>query len=235
MLYSKTGLVEKYQSDFVGAQVDVQPGASNQSTTRLFAGAKRVTLLDSYAEKLGVVNFDLAVDFGMFYFLTKPIFYALHYIHDILGNFGTAILLLTVAIKLVLFPLANKSYVAMSKMKKLQPEIKKLQERFKDDKARLNQEMMALYKKENRPMDSEPPFRCVTASLHVDYLRPTPLDGKLKLEATVKNIEGKRVTILVELFGGGELCAKGEVVAVAVGEKWVKRWMDDGSSQGMGA
>lgn len=148
MLYSKTGLVEKYQSDFVGAQVDVQPGASNQSTTRLFAGAKRVTLLDSYAEKLGVVNFDLAVDFGMFYFLTKPIFYALHYMHEILGNFGTAILLLTVAIKLVLFPLANKSYVAMSKMKKLQPEIKKLQERFKDDKARLNQEMMALYKKE---------------------------------------------------------------------------------------
>lgn len=148
MLYSKTGLVEKYQSDFVGQQVDVQPGASNQSTTRFFAGAKRVTLLDSYAKKLGIVNFDLAVDFGMFYFLTKPIFYALHYIHGILGNFGIAILLLTVAIKAVLFPLANKSYVAMSKMKKLQPEIKKLQERFKDDKARLNQEMMALYKKE---------------------------------------------------------------------------------------
>lgn len=85
----------------------------------------------------------------------------------------------------------------------------------------------ALYKKEGRPMDSMPPFRCVTASLHVDYLRPTPLDGKLKLEARVKNIDGKRVNILVELFGGGKLCAKGEVVAVAVGEKWLSRWVSN--------
>lgn len=148
MLYSKTGLVEKYQSDFIGQQTVVQPGANAETTTRFFAGAKRVTLLDQYSETYGITNFDLAVDFGMFYFLTKPIFYALHELHGILGNFGVAILLLTVAIKLVLFPLANKSYVAMSKMKKLQPEIKKLQERFKDDKMRLNQEMMALYKKE---------------------------------------------------------------------------------------
>ncbi|HEY9080638.1 membrane protein insertase YidC [Magnetovibrio sp.] len=148
MLYSKSGVIEKYQSDFAGQQMDVQPGASAENTSRFFAGAKRVTLLDSYAENLGIVNFDLAVDFGMFYFLTKPIFYGLHYLHGVLGNFGIAILLLTVAIKAVLFPLANKSYVAMSKMKKLQPEIKKLQERFKEDKMRLNQEMMALYKKE---------------------------------------------------------------------------------------
>ena len=148
MLHSKSGIIEKYQSDFVGQQMDVQPGASAESTSRFFAGAKRVTLLDSYAENLGIINFDLAVDFGMFYFLTKPIFYGLHYLHGVLGNFGVAILLLTVGIKAVLFPLANKSYVAMSKMKKLQPEIKKLQERFKEDKMRLNQEMMALYKKE---------------------------------------------------------------------------------------
>jgi len=148
MLYSKSGIIEKYQSDFVGQQMDVQPGASTETTSRFFAGAKSVTLLDGYSEQLGIVNFDLAVDFGMFYFLTKPIFYGLHYLHGVLGNFGVAILLLTVAIKAVLFPLANKSYVAMSKMKKLQPEIKKLQERFKEDKMRLNQEMMALYKKE---------------------------------------------------------------------------------------
>jgi len=148
MLYSKTGMFEKYQTDFVGTQKTVAPGAAVESTTRLFAGAKRVTLLDQYAQEQSIVNFDLAVDFGMFYFLTKPIFYALHYLHGVLGNFGVAILLLTVAIKAVLFPLANKSYVAMSRMKKLQPEIKKLQERFKEDKTRLNQEMMALYKKE---------------------------------------------------------------------------------------
>lgn len=85
----------------------------------------------------------------------------------------------------------------------------------------------ALYKKDGRPMDSEPPYRCVTASLHVDYLRPTPLDGKLELKAMVKSIDRKKVTVLVKLFGGGELCATGEVVAVAVGEKWVKRWIEN--------
>ena len=148
MLYSKTGLLEKYQADFVGAAATVAPGASIESTTHLFAGAKRVALLDSYAETLGITNFDLAIDFGWFYFLTKPIFYALHWLHGVVGNFGIAILGLTVAIKLVLFPLANKSYVSMSKMKKLGPQIKALQAQFKDDKMRLNQEMMALYKKE---------------------------------------------------------------------------------------
>jgi acyl-coenzyme A thioesterase PaaI-like protein len=84
----------------------------------------------------------------------------------------------------------------------------------------------ALYRKDGRPMDTDPPYRCVTASLHVEYLRPTPLEGKLKLEAEVKEIDGRKVTVLVKLFGGGELCARGEVVAVAVGEKWVKRWIE---------
>lgn len=85
----------------------------------------------------------------------------------------------------------------------------------------------AIYKQEGRPMDSDPPVRCVTASLHVDYLRPTPLDGPLKLQATVENIDGKRVTVKVKLFGGGELCARGEVLAVAVNEKWVQRWIKE--------
>ncbi len=85
----------------------------------------------------------------------------------------------------------------------------------------------ALYKYEGRPMDSLPPFRCVTASLHVDYLRPTPINGILTLRGKVKDIDGRKVTVLVELFGGGELCAKGEVVAAAVGEKWLNRWKID--------
>jgi len=84
----------------------------------------------------------------------------------------------------------------------------------------------ALYRKENRPMDTEPVFRCVTASLHVDYLKPLPLNGKIKLRAVVKQIEGNRVTIKVDMFGMDELCARGEVVAVAVGEKWINKWMD---------
>jgi len=83
----------------------------------------------------------------------------------------------------------------------------------------------ALYRKEGREMGSEPPIRCVTASLHVDYLRPTPLHGTLKLRATVEKTEGNRVTVKVNLFGGGELCAKGKVVAVAVNEKWMKKWI----------
>ena len=148
MLYSKTGTIEKYQSDYVGAAIVIQPGATGQTTTHFFAGAKMISLLDSYASQYGIENFDLAIDFGRFYFLTKPIFYAMNWMHSHVGNFGVAILLLTVGIKAILFPLANKSYVSMSRMKKLQPEVKKLQARFKEDKMRLNQEMMALYKKE---------------------------------------------------------------------------------------
>ena len=139
---------DKYQADFLGEAVVVQPGASATSTARLFAGAKEVKLLDGYADSLGIARFDLAIDFGWFYWLTKPIFYVLNYLRDYVGNYGIAILLLTVIIKALFFPLANKSYRAMSKMKKLQPEMLKLRERFGDDKQRMNQEMMALYKRE---------------------------------------------------------------------------------------
>src|SRR5690606_15411103 len=113
-----------------------------------FAGAKVVSLLDYYEEQLGIARFDLGVDWGWFYWITKPIFYLLHFFNGLLGNFGLAILALTVLIKLLFYPLANKSYVAMSKMKRLQPKMKGLQERFKEDKARLQQEMMNLYRTE---------------------------------------------------------------------------------------
>ncbi|WP_046019996.1 membrane protein insertase YidC [Magnetospira sp. QH-2] len=146
--YKTVGNGDRYQADFTGAVVTVQPGGEAVATSHLFAGAKEVELLDGYANDMGITNFDLAIDFGWFYFLTKPIFLALLFINKFVGNLGVAILLLTVCIKALFYPLANTSYRAMSKMKKLQPEMKKLQERFKDDKARLNQEMMALYKKE---------------------------------------------------------------------------------------
>ncbi len=139
--------IDKYQTDFLGGSVVIQPGGSTSSNSRLFAGAKEVTLLDRYTDKEDVARFDLAVDFGWFYFMTKPIFYALNFFHSALGNYGLGILLLTVMIKLVFFPLANKSYKAMAKMRELQPEIKILQERYKEDKTQLNQQMMALYKK----------------------------------------------------------------------------------------
>jgi YidC/Oxa1 family membrane protein insertase len=126
----------------------VPPGETIEVTDRLFAGAKEVGLLDFYANEYGIPLFDRAVDFGWFYFLTKPIFHILHFFYQLLGNYGLAILLLTLLVKLLFYPLANKSYRAMSKMKKLQPEMMRLREQFGDDKMRMNQELMALYKKE---------------------------------------------------------------------------------------
>ncbi|MCB2102545.1 MAG: membrane protein insertase YidC, partial [Rhodobacterales bacterium] len=139
---------DMYQADYLGGAVAVPAGGSASVENHLFAGAKEVELLDSYVEDLGITLFDRSIDFGWFYWLTKPIFIALLFIHKYVGNMGIAILLLTVAIKAAFYPLANKSYVSMSKMRKLQPEMTKLRERFGEDKVRLNQEMMALYKKE---------------------------------------------------------------------------------------
>jgi len=147
-VHSISGGQDKYQADYLYPTARVAPGESMETVSRLYAGAKEVLLLDSYEETLGVPRFDLAVDFGWFYFLTKPIFYALHWLGENTGNFGVAILLLTVAIKIIFFPLANKSYRAMAKMRKLQPRMLELRERFGDDKQRLNQEMMQLYKQE---------------------------------------------------------------------------------------
>ncbi len=147
-LHRAQGLIDTYQVDFLGPQVSVPAGGSISSVSHFFAGAKEVKMLDAYEEKIGVGQFDLAIDFGWFYFLTKPLFYALLWINDHVLNLGVAILLLTVGIKAVLFPLANKSYVSMSKMKKLAPKMTAMREKYGDDKMKLNQAMMEMYKKE---------------------------------------------------------------------------------------
>jgi YidC/Oxa1 family membrane protein insertase len=138
--------LDRYQADYTGPPVGVPPGGTATNSTRFFAGAKEFDLLRAY-EETGIPHFDLAIDFGWFWFLTKPIFMVLQYFYGVLGNFGLAILLLTFLIKLAFFPLANKSYSAMSKMKLLQPEMAKLREKYPDDKAKQQQEIMALYKK----------------------------------------------------------------------------------------
>ncbi|MEZ5776170.1 MAG: membrane protein insertase YidC [Hyphomicrobiaceae bacterium] len=138
-----------YQADYAAATPQtIAPGAKVTIASRLFAGAKQVQVIDAYKEKFGVTRFEYLIDWGWFWFITKPMFYVIDYLYRFIGNFGLAILLVTVLVKALFFPLANKSYAAMSKMKKLQPEMQKLQERFKDDKMRQQQALMELYKKE---------------------------------------------------------------------------------------
>jgi YidC/Oxa1 family membrane protein insertase len=138
----------RYQVDYLGTPLTVPPGETVEVTDRFFAGAKEVDKLDAYEAQYGIPLFDRAVDFGWFYFLTKPIFHILDFFYKLIGNYGVAILLLTLIVKLLFFPLANKSYKAMSQMKKLQPQMMKLREQYESDKVRMNQELMALYKRE---------------------------------------------------------------------------------------
>ena len=138
-----------FQVDYVPAAPEIiAPGAAASLPSHLFAGAKVVTLLDRYASQYHIPQFDKAVDFGWFYFLTKPIFYALDFLNGLLGNFGLAIMAFTVCVKLLFFPLANYSYRSMSKMRLLAPKVSAMRERYKDDPQKQQQEMMALYKAE---------------------------------------------------------------------------------------
>ena len=140
---------DHYQVDYVTLDPKtIEPGGEASMATRLFAGAKIVRLLDRYQAEDHIPNFDKAVDFGWFYFLTKPIFYCLDWLYGLLGNFGLAILAFTLFVKLLFFPLANYSYRSMSKMKLLGPKMTALRERFKDEPQRMQQEMMAMYRAE---------------------------------------------------------------------------------------
>jgi YidC/Oxa1 family membrane protein insertase len=155
--------IDRYQVDYTESTETVAPGGTLEVTNRLFAGAKEVKLLDRYTKELGISRFDLAVDWGWFWFLTKPIFIALDYFATLLGNFGLAILLLTVLIKAAFFPLANKSYRAMSKMKLLQPEMEALRAKYGEDRQRMSTEMMALYKKHG----ANPVSGCLPIALQI--------------------------------------------------------------------
>jgi len=137
-----------FNSEFIGQEFKIAAGDELKFNHHMFAGAKKVTLLDEYAKKFDIKLFDRAVDFGWFYFLTKPFFFMVEFLYQFLGNFGLAILAMTVIIKLALFPMANKSYSAIGRMKKLQPKIEAIREKFKSDKIALNREIMELYKKE---------------------------------------------------------------------------------------
>ena len=145
--FSKTA-ENTYQIDYLGAETNVAPGSIGTQNIRFYSGAKEIKLLDNYTKTYNIDKFDLAVDFGWYYFLTKPFFYILDFLYHIIGNMGWAILLFAALLRLAMYPIANKSYESMSKMKKVQPKMLEIQERYKDDKVKMQQEIMNLYRKE---------------------------------------------------------------------------------------
>ena len=142
-----------YKNKFRANFISTDPLALNEKSSieeelQIIVAAKRVDVIDGYAEKLNIDKFDLVIDWGFLYFITKPLFYGIDYFFKLLGNYGLAIIAITICIRLVFFPLANFSFKSMAKMKVLQPEMVRLKELHKNDKMKLQQEMMALYKKE---------------------------------------------------------------------------------------
>ena len=180
------------------------PGTTGAVESRVFAGAKVVETINDYARTLKIDRFDLMIDWGWFYFITKPMFWALHSIKGFTGNFGLAILIVTVMLKLLFFPLANKSYEAMSKMKKLQPEMETIKQRFSDDRMKQQEAMMELYKREKvnplagcLPMVVQiPVFFALYKVLYVTIeMRHAPFYG------WIRDLSAPDPTTLFNLFG----------------------------------
>ncbi|MBM3577961.1 MAG: membrane protein insertase YidC [Alphaproteobacteria bacterium] len=142
------GALKTYQADTVSDPKTIAPEASSEATTYVFAGAKVVDVLDAYKANPGLKRFDLLIDWGWFYFITRPMFRLIDFLYKLLGNFGLAILAVTVIVKLAFLPLANKSYQSIAKMKAIQPKIKELKEKYGDDKHKFNMEQMELFKRE---------------------------------------------------------------------------------------
>ncbi len=140
---------DNYRANYIlNSPVNINPKSSSNNEVRLFVAAKEVETVDGYAKSENIEKFDLTIDWGWFYFFTKPLFFVIDYLFKISGNFGIAIVLITLAIRIIFFPLANYSFRSMAKMKAVQPEMVRLKELHKDDKVKLQQEMMALYRKE---------------------------------------------------------------------------------------
>lgn len=199
---------EKYQTDFISPLQLVEPGDACTLTHQLFAGAKKVDLLDKYEQQLNIKLFDRAIDFGWFYILTKPVFNALNFFYRYVGNFGISILIVTVIIKLLMFTLANKSYRSMKKIKNLQPEIDRVKGLYSDDKPRLNQAIMELYKKEKvNPISGclplivqIPVFFSIYKVLYVTIeMRHAPFFG------WIKDLSSPDPTSIFNLFGLSQL------------------------------
>ncbi len=195
----------KFRANFISTEgTELSSNGSIEETIQIIVAAKRVKTIDGYAESLNIDKFDLVIDWGVLYFLTKPLFFAIDYFFKLVGNYGVAIILITVCIRLLFFPLASFSFRSMGKMKLLQPEMTRLKELHKDDKTKLQQEMMALYKREKvNPMSGclpilvqIPVFFALYKVLFVTIeMRHQPFFG------WIKDLSDKDPTTVFNLFG----------------------------------
>ena len=195
----------KFRANYISTKgIEVGANSSIEEEIQIIIAAKRVNAIDYYAESLNINKFDLVIDFGILYFLTKPLWFAIDYFFKLCGNYGVAIILITVCIRLLFFPLASYSFRSMGKMKLLQPEMIRLKELHKDDKMKLQQEMMALYKKEKvNPMSGclpilvqIPVFFALYKVLFVTIeMRHQPFFG------WIKDLSDKDPTTVFNLFG----------------------------------
>jgi len=195
----------KFRANYISSEgTEAGPNDTIEEEIQIIVAAKRVKTIDGYAESLNINKFDLAIDWGVMYFLTKPLFFAIDYFFKLLGNYGLAIIAVTVCIRLTFFPLANYSFRSMGKMKLLQPEMTRLKELHKDDKMKLQQEMMALYKREKvNPMSGclpilvqIPVFFALYKVLFVTIeMRHQPFFG------WIKDLSDKDPTTVFNLFG----------------------------------
>ena len=195
----------KFRANYISSEgTEVGPNDTIEEEIQIIVAAKRVKTIDGYAESLNINKFDLAIDWGVMYFITKPLFYVLDYLFKLLGNYGLAIIAVTICIRLVFFPLANYSFRSMGKMKLLQPEMTRLKELHKDDKVKLQQEMMALYKREKvNPLSGclpilvqIPVFFALYKVLFVTIeMRHMPFYG------WIKDLSDKDPTSIFNLFG----------------------------------
>jgi YidC/Oxa1 family membrane protein insertase len=196
--------VDVFEAVDVGQPAQVAPGQTLTASTRVFAGAKKVSVLAEYEKTLGIPHFDDAVDWGHFWFLTRPIFWLLEHIHGFVPNFGVSILILTLILRGLMFPFANKSYESMSKMKKLAPEIEQIKKKNDGDAAKTQQETMALYQREKinplmgcLPVVVQIPiFFSLYKVLYVSLeMRHAPFFG------WVQDLSARDPTSIVNLFG----------------------------------
>ena len=188
----------------INEPVTIGKSSSGSNQLRLFIAAKEVETIDGYAADQNINKFDLVIDWGWFYFFTKPLFFVIDYLFKISGNFGTAIVLLTIAIRLIFFPLANFSFKSMAKMKAVQPEMMRLKELHKDDKVKFQQEMMALYRKEK----INPASGCLPVLIQIPFFFAIYKMLFISLEMRhqpffgwIKDLSAQDPTTLFNLFG----------------------------------